>query len=541
MTDVALIQPPIEDFYLTAKRTYPYGLACLAASLRRAGFSACIVDGTATKRSRILPWPSEMEYLRPYYGERDLSPFALFHRFRHYGASFDALGRAAAESGAFLAGISSLFTPYAQEALKTAEAVKRASPQCKVVLGGHHPTAFPREVLQCPWVDFVVRGEGEEALPRLARVLREGGDLESVEGLAFRREDGTLRMPEPAVVRRLDACPPPELNSIDHGFYRRKGRPSVTVVAARGCPMACSYCCLGRNSPVPYRRRAVASVLAEVERAVDGLDAGFIDFEDENLSLDRAWTLELLQGVRDRFKGRGIELRAMNGLFPPALDEEILSAMKAAGFRTLNLSVGSFCPEQLRRFRRPDVRESFDKALELAEKEGLQAVGYLLAGAPRQRAEDSVKDLLALASRRVLAGASVFYPAPASDDYALCRREGLLPHSFSLMRSSALPLSHAATTREEAATLLRLARLLNFMKGLLDEGEPLPEPAPLLGEALDPGDRRRSGVELLAAFFHDGALRGLKPSGEVLEHRASRKLTAAFLKGLRSVRVRGTR
>ena len=39
MPDILLIQPPIKDFYLTRKRTVPYGLACLAASLEQAGFS----------------------------------------------------------------------------------------------------------------------------------------------------------------------------------------------------------------------------------------------------------------------------------------------------------------------------------------------------------------------------------------------------------------------------------------------------------------------------------------------------------------------
>ena len=37
--DILLIQPPIRDFYLTAKRTIPYGLASIAAGLIEAGFS----------------------------------------------------------------------------------------------------------------------------------------------------------------------------------------------------------------------------------------------------------------------------------------------------------------------------------------------------------------------------------------------------------------------------------------------------------------------------------------------------------------------
>ena len=69
-----------------------------------------------------------MSDLEKFYGRPDVSPFALFNRFRHFGSSFDTIGRKARESGAWLVGISSLFTPYAEEALATAAAIKIPAP-----------------------------------------------------------------------------------------------------------------------------------------------------------------------------------------------------------------------------------------------------------------------------------------------------------------------------------------------------------------------------------------------------------------------------
>jgi hypothetical protein len=106
MVDVLLIQSPIRDFYLTAKRTIPYGLACLAAVLIEDGFSVRIVDALATSKSRIIDLPEEMAYVHKYYGKSDQSPFALFHHFRHFGYSFEHIGKLARESHAFLVGIS---------------------------------------------------------------------------------------------------------------------------------------------------------------------------------------------------------------------------------------------------------------------------------------------------------------------------------------------------------------------------------------------------------------------------------------------------
>ena len=47
MPDIVLVQPPIEDFFLTAKRTIPYGLACIGASLKEQGFSVKLMHFTA--------------------------------------------------------------------------------------------------------------------------------------------------------------------------------------------------------------------------------------------------------------------------------------------------------------------------------------------------------------------------------------------------------------------------------------------------------------------------------------------------------------
>lgn len=537
MIDVLLVQPPIRDFYLTAKRTIPYGLASIAAALAGRGFTVEILDALASPKSRIAALPPEMADLEEFYGRPDVSPFALFHRFRHFGSSFDHIGRRAQASGAWLVGVSSLFTPYAGEALAAAAAIKARHPAGTIVMGGHHPTAMPEHVLASPAVDYVLRGEGEASLPLLAEALRDRRSLADIPGIAFRRGDGGLHVSPPAAAA-ADRLPLPALDRIDRRRYRRHGRGSAVVVASRGCPLRCSYCSVAAAAWRPYRRRPVEQVLAEIEAAVRGQDIGFIDFEDENLALDRGWLLELLEEVRRRFGDRDLELRAMNGLFPPSLDETVVAAMAAAGFKALNLSLGSTHPEQLRRFRRPDVRAAFDRALELAERQAMTAVGYIIVGAPHQSAEASVDDLLFLAQRRVLAGVSVFYPAPGSADFDLCRRLALLPGPLGRMRSSALPVEHT-TRRVDAVTLLRLGRILNFMKYLLDRGLSIPPPSSGEG-APDPTDRISSGGSLLARFLADGRIRGLTPEGQVYEHRTSPPLTERFLRGLNAITPRGT-
>ncbi|MBU0699389.1 MAG: radical SAM protein, partial [Proteobacteria bacterium] len=254
---------------------------------------------------------------------------------------------------------------------------------------------------------------------------------------------------------------------------------------------------------------------------------------------DKKWFLNLLNQINVRFNGAGLEFRAMNGLLPSSLDDETVCAMQAVGFKSLNLSLGSASRDQLERFKRPDVRESFDRALQLAETYGLTAVGYVIVGAPYQNAQESLSDLFFLAARRVLAGISIFYPAPGSRDFELCKAANILPDTFSLMRSSTLPLSHT-TTRTEAVTLLRLGRILNFMKYLKDLESAASGVSRRHASIRKPDDRLETGMKLLEMFLDDGKIRGITPDGEIFEHNISTELTRRFLGELKNIPIRGT-
>ena len=248
MTDILLIQPPIRDFYLTLKRTIPYGLACIASALRNKGFSVAIFDGLSTSKSRITDLPGEMDYVREFYAKPDHSPFGLFYHYRHFGYSFEHIGRAARDSGAFLVGISALFTPYFQEVLKVAESVKRCYPTCRIVIGGHHPTAFPHSAMEHSAIDFVIRGEGEISMPLLAMAVKTGAPVKSIPGIVFRKKDGTLHVNEPAAGDTLNHLPLPATDLIKHGFYQRKNKGSTLHRISDGifsqrrqCLCLCAY------------------------------------------------------------------------------------------------------------------------------------------------------------------------------------------------------------------------------------------------------------------------------------------------------------
>lgn len=534
MIDIILIQPPVRDFYLTTKRTIPYGLACIAAALEKQGFSVEIMDALAVSKSRTLQYPPEMEYLKPYYGRSDVSPFGLFHHFRHFGYSFEHIGQTVRKAQPFLVGISSLFTAYEEQAVETARTVKKWHPECKIVMGGHHATAMPLRVMDEADVDFILRGEGETSLPILAKCLLENGDLKAVPGIVHRKSDGIVHVSEPSMMVQPDNYPLPATHLINHTYYQRNKRVCSVVVTSRGCPMKCSYCCVGSHGNT-YRQRSVDSVIQEMQTAVFKHNARFIDFEDENLSLNRTWFRDLLLKIQESFTDYPLELRAMNGLYLPSLDEEIIRLMKAAGFRNLNLSLATTDSRQLCRFHRPDVSRNLDSVLTAAKRYHLESVCYIIAGAPGQTADSSIADLIYLLEKEAIVGLSIFYPSPGSQDFKTCQSMGLLPEKPSLMRSVAFPISHV-TDRTQSVTLLRLARIVNFIKMLRTRKIPIPAPLAYDGRTkINPNlNRMDIGLKILQWFLHDGLIKGVTNQGNIYDHLVSVSLTARFLSNLKN-------
>lgn len=527
MVDVLLVQPPIEDFYLTYKRTIPHGMACIAAALEQEGFTVEILDGLARAKSRVIDYPLEMVELEELYRGPDQSPFSLFHQYRHYGYSLEYIGRKAQAAEPFLVGISSLFTAYSDMALATAERIRAVCPDAVIAVGGHHPTTCPEAVLDCEAVDYILRGEGEVSMVELAWSLRTHTPVTDVSGIGFRRKTGGYDISPPAIMSDLDGYPLPALHLLRNDYYKRAAGATAVVMTSRGCPMRCSYCSMGSGSNTPYRRMSEERILDEIDAAVES-GVRFIDFEDEHLSLKREPFVRILEQLISRYQGLGLELRAMNGLYPPSLDPELVRLMKRAGFRALNLSLCSTSPEQLERFRRPDISRAFDRVLDIAEELGMETVGYIIIGAPDQDPMVSVEDLLFLAQRRVVAGVSVYYPSPGSADFDLCSSRGLLPEKELLYRSSAIPLS-GRTSRQDSVTLLRLGRILNCMANINEHIGCCDDPGGLKG--LSP--RLSIGVELLRMFFIDGVVRGMDPDGTVFEHQTSLELNMGFINGFK--------
>lgn len=498
---ILLVSPPVRDFYESAERLAPVGLASLKAALGKwmPEAEAKILDARAGHSRRTVPLPPELAFLRDYYRIRDTGPFSTFAGYYHFGADY---GHIAGEAHAFapdLVGISCLFSAYCAEAIETARAIKMRLPGVPVVFGGPHASASPESVLGSGFVDYVIRGEGERPLAELAKALYSGAGAGSAPNLAW-LESGRLQSNPQAPNYPIEELPPPDYSDLDPDLYRIGRRRLATVVTSRGCPHSCDFCSAREVFGTVHRRRPAASIIAEMGRMVaEGYSA--FDFEDDNLTTPPAAFHELLEAIIAEFGERALHFSAMNGVNYQTLDAPTLSLMRRAGFNHLNLSLVSADEGLCRAHGRIGSREKFSKVARLAADMGFLTTAYLILGLPGEPLESMLDGLAFLAGLPVLIGVSPFYLTPGMALWSgEATRERLMR-----ARLAALGPDTPGCSRRDVYTLFISARIINFLKGLdAQDGASLGE---AIGRAAALGGRLAAGAELLQKLLETGVLR----------------------------------
>jgi B12-binding domain/radical SAM domain protein of rhizo-twelve system len=203
-----------------------------------------------------------------------------------------------------------------------------------LVAVGPHGSTTPRAALKKLAVDFVVMGECEQTLLRLASGERDFAGLCFVDGSIICVNGGpqavnfaeqpALDWPAEMVCRHRHH---------HHRFEAEPVGPGAEVEASRGCPYNCTFCAKD-NFRNAYRKRPVDVILAEVDSLLaQGVE--YIYFIDE-IFLPNP---ELLQGLVSRGLKFGVQTRI--DLWKPAM----LELLGRAGCVSIEAGVESLTPE----------------------------------------------------------------------------------------------------------------------------------------------------------------------------------------------------
>ena len=134
--------------------------------------------------------------------------------------------------------------PQLAAAVPLTKRLKKRLPRVPVVWGGYFPSLYPGPVLAAPYVDWIVRGQGERTFLELLEVLEGRREPSSVAGLGW-KDNGSVRLNAERPWVGPDELPPPPYGRIDVDDYLEPtflGRRSGVYQASIGCPYTCNFC-----------------------------------------------------------------------------------------------------------------------------------------------------------------------------------------------------------------------------------------------------------------------------------------------------------
>ena len=391
--DVLLINPPttadIETQRTLGLKAPPLGLAYIAAVLEREGHRVRIVDAPA------------LDY------------------------TFQDVQRHVKLEQPDVVGITST-TPTIYDAMRTAEAVKEADPDIKVLIGGPHVTFLAEETLQeCPHFDVAVIGEGEVTACELMRAFEKGTPLKEIKGIAFRSEDKVIVTPPRPLIQNLDEIPFPARHLLPMDKYTVLGQQTVIghVMSSRGCPFRCIFCSSSRIFGKVWRGRSPKNVVDEIEELCDKWKAKHIEFADDTFTLN----MKRAEEISKEIIRRGLDIFWACGARVDTLRRELVQWMKKAGCHVIYIGVESGSQRILNLLKKGIRLEQVIKAVKWLKEAGMEITASYVIGTPGETKEEVERTIkFAVKLDTDFAQFTAMTPYPGTEVYEYAKREGLL-------------------------------------------------------------------------------------------------------------------
>ncbi len=187
----------------------------------------------------------------------------------------------------------SLEAPYMYQLAKE---IKKSGPDLKIIVGGPHATTGPKETLSNESVDYLVLGEGEEAVFELIQSLEKGQPVDQIQSIGYKKNGQLIFTPRRQGLENLDSLPFPAWDLINFESYYKlfnfnlisAHKRYMPVFTSRGCPYRCTYChnVFGKK----YRARSPENVFREIEYLYKNYEIREFQIIDDNFNLkkDRA-------------------------------------------------------------------------------------------------------------------------------------------------------------------------------------------------------------------------------------------------------------
>ncbi len=402
---ILLIVPSL-DFRYSIRKTYvPLGVAYIAAVLREARHEICFLDVNVTGTENL---------------EKELMTTVDFD----------------------IVGITVLFNSFCFIEQVTSR-IREINPSIPIILGGPLVSSAPKTVMENTSANIAVLGEGEDTIVELVDALSKKRNLEKIQGICYKNNDGNLCFTSPRPrIENLDRIPFPAFDLFDLGsYFKSKPKlptlnqigPHLPLMTHRGCVHHCKFCLIPQIWPT-VSLRSIKNVIEELNWQEKNFGVKGVTVTDDNFGPSeeriRLFCQDLIEtGLKIGFKC------LMRATTVNRLDISTLLLMKNAGCKVVRIGIESGEKKTLRKTAKGVSLEDVERAIKRIQDFGFSPDGsFLMIGHPDET-EESLEHTMKFISKLGIKILTFFaIPLPGTPWYQQVREKGLIPDEVKFLR-----------------------------------------------------------------------------------------------------------
>ncbi|MCJ7772340.1 MAG: B12-binding domain-containing radical SAM protein, partial [Desulfobacterales bacterium] len=324
---------------------------------------------------------------------------------------------------------------------KLIKLIKHLVPDVNIVIGGYHATLMYEEIAAAPeaeFIDFMIRGEGEEACRRLVNALAGKDRVEDIPSLSYKRNGMFVHNPRggPLDLSRL-RLPIRDKRRLTWGYHILYSKIEM-METSRGCTRDCNFCSIRHMHGRSFRTFPIDRVLADLDDIYYKRKTRWVFIVDDNMVLSPRGVIELCDAIIAR-NYKKLNLVVQADCISMAQNEKMVQKMAQAGFRSVFLGIENASKENLEAAKKGNIVLASRKAVENCHKYGIMVIGGLVFGFPEDDEAAIIRNYQFL--NEIEADASycqILTPYPKTDMRQDLINEGLVTNKDDYSRYSGL-------------------------------------------------------------------------------------------------------
>ena len=271
-----------------------------------------------------------------------------------------------------LVGFSVVFQYYIDQFIDLISFLRREGINCHFTAGGHYASLKYDELFEyIPFLDSIVRFEGEYTILELAGCIQRGENWKRIDGLVYKNKSKIVTNAIRPFEKNLDKFPFPLRSPLRTYAFELK---FATMIAGRGCLNNCAFCnakkFYNQKQGFTKRIRKPELVVEEMSMLYQKKGCSIFLFLDDDFPVKSTIEPEWVKQFCDELDRTGLTGKILWKINcrPDEVDEESFRLMKRHGLFLIFLGIEDGTDSGLKRMKKNMTVDSSLKAVSILKK-----------------------------------------------------------------------------------------------------------------------------------------------------------------------------